>query len=205
MSKPFVIGVCGGSASGKSYLIQRLRESLPLSSAVFALDAYYKPRATQQKDALGFENFDLPEALDTVKMESDWQKLLQGQSIEQPIYNYNNPTAETLWQQIQPQPIILVDGIFTFYFDFLDEALDYRIIIDASFETKKQRRMERDVKERGYDVHQIDYRFSVHAEESYLTYVCPFKGYADFPFENEGDIEKTLQFLLKQLNNKMNR
>lgn len=190
--KPIVVGICGGSASGKTHAIRRWKAALGLPSVVFELDRYYKPRSEQQTDALGYKNFDLPEALDLEKMEEDWHQLLQGQSIQQPLYTYNHK-EEVRMETLFPQPVIWVDGIFTFHLDFIDDALDLRIWLDAPFEQKKERRLQRDTAERGYTAMEILYRFTVHAEESYIQYVLPYKGYADFHLdtENSNELEDT--------------
>ena len=200
MKDPLVIGICGGSASGKTYLKDLLIKNSPAGKTqAFTLDSYYLPREWQKADENGYLNFDLPEALNTDKMILDFLDLSSGFSIEQPVYQYNNKNTSIQFNILEPAPVIIAEGIFLFHYkEFLDR-INIKVFVDAPFELKKQRRLERDIKERGYEEEEIRYRFDIHAEESFKKYVLPYKNQADWIIEQDADFEKTCDYLLKRI------
>jgi len=200
MKPPLVIGICGGSASGKTFLKDLLiKNSPPEKVRAFTLDSYYLPRDWQKKDKNGYLNFDLPEAFNTQKMLYDFIDLTSGFSIEQPIYKYNVSPPSIEFAIIEPAPVIIAEGIFLFYYKELLNRLHTKVLIDAPFEVKRQRRIERDVRERGYEVPQILYRFDNHAQDSYNNYVLPFKNEADYLIESQEAFDTTYALLLNQI------
>jgi len=200
MKDPLVIGICGGSASGKTYLKDDLISNSPVGKVkAFTLDSYYLPREWQKPDEKGYLNFDLPEALDTQKMLADFIDLTNGFSIEQPVYQYNNHSSSIEFNIIEPAPVIIAEGIFLFHYEDFLNRLNIKVFIDAPFEIKKERRLIRDTKERGYQEEEINYRFDIHAENSFRTYVLPYKGHADRIIETDTEWLETRQFLLKQI------
>ncbi|WP_299251063.1 uridine-cytidine kinase [uncultured Cytophaga sp.] len=200
MKPPLVIGICGGSGSGKTYLSQKLIENSPTAKVCsFPLDSYYLPRDWQKEDSLGYLNFDLPEAFNTQKMLYDFLDLSSGFSIEQPIYKYNISPPSIDFTIIEPRPVIIVEGIFVFHYKEIFNRLDIKVLIDAPTDLKRQRRIERDIKERGYELDQILYRFDNHAEDSFKKYVLPYKKDADFLIETPLKFESAYNILLDQI------
>lgn len=200
MKPPLVIGICGGSASGKTYLKDLLLAGSPKGKAIaFTLDSYYLPRDWQKKDENGYWNFDLPEAFNTRKMIDDFMDLTNGFSIEQPIYKYNISPPSIDFAIIEPAPVIIAEGIFLFHYKEILEKLTTKIYIDAPFELKRERRIQRDVRERGYEAPQIMYRFDNHAQYSFNTYVLPNKSKADFIIESPESLDQTYSLLIKQI------
>jgi uridine kinase len=200
MKDPLVIGICGGSASGKTYLKDKLLANSPEGKVkAFMLDSYYLPREWQKADTNGYLNFDLPEALNTKKMIYDFIDLTSGFSIEQPVYKYNIYPPSIDFKIIEPAPVIIAEGIFLFYYKEMRTRLHEKVFIDAPFEIKRQRRIERDVRERGYELPEIYYRFDNHAQDSYNTHVLPFKNEADHIIENEESFDSVYSYLLNQI------
>jgi len=200
MKPPLVIGICGGSASGKTYLKDLLiKNSPPGKVCAFTLDSYYLPRDWQKTDANGYLNFDLPEAFNTQKMLYDFIDLTSGFSIEQPIYKYKVFPPSIEFNIIEPAPVVIAEGIFLFYYEEMRKRLHTKVLTDAPFEVKRQRRIERDVRERGYEVPEILYRFDNHAQDSYNSYVLPFKNEADHIIESQEAFDATYTLLLNQI------
>ena len=200
MKPSLVIGICGGSASGKTFLKDLLIKNSPSGKVrAFTLDSYYLPRDWQKTDEKGYLNFDLPEAFNTQKMLYDFIDLTSGFSIEQPIYKYNISPPSIEFAIIEPAPIIIAEGIFLFYHKVMLNRLNTKVLIDAPFEVKRQRRIERDIRERGYELPQILYRFDNHAQDSYNTYVLPFKTEADYLIESQEEFDATYTLLLNQI------
>ncbi|WP_018343319.1 hypothetical protein [Cytophaga aurantiaca] len=200
MKPPLVIGICGGSASGKTFLKDLLIKNSPAGKVcAFTLDSYYLPRDWQKKDSNGYLNFDLPEAFNTQKMLYDFIDLTSGFSIEQPIYKYNVSPPSLEFNIIEPAPVIIAEGIFLFYHKEMLERLNTKVLLDVPFEIKRQRRIERDIRERGYELPEIIYRFDNHAQDSYNTYVLPFKHHADYLIESQEDFDAIYSLLLNQI------
>jgi uridine kinase len=198
MKPPLVIGICGGSASGKTYLKDLLLKNSPQGKVcAFTLDSYYLPRDWQKTDANGYLNFDLPEAFNTQKMLNDFIDLSSGFSIEQPVYKYNIYPPSIDFTIIEPALVVLVEGIFLFHYKEMRDRLHTKVYIDAPFEIKRQRRIERDVRERGYKPDEIHYRFDNHAEDSFNNFVLPYKDSADLIIENQATFEDVYEQLLK--------
>jgi len=200
MKPPLVIGICGGSASGKTFLKDLLiKNSPPGKVCAFTLDSYYLPKDWQKADELGYLNFDLPEAFNTQKMLYDFIDLTSGFSIEQPIYKYNISPPTIEFAIIESAPVIIAEGIFLFHYKEMLNRLHTKVLIDTPFEVKRQRRVERDIKERGYELTEILYRFDNHAQDSYNTYVLPFKDKADYLIESPDTFDATYTVLLNQI------
>lgn len=200
MKPPLVIGICGGSASGKTFLKDLLiKNSPPDKVCAFTLDSYYLPRDWQKADVNGYLNFDLPEAFNTQKMLYDFIDLSSGFSIEQPVYKYKISPPSLELTIIKPAPVLIAEGIFLFHHKEIFERLNIKVLIDAPFEVKRQRRIERDIRERGYELPEILYRFDNHAQDSYNTYVLPFKDQADYLIESQETFETTCALLLNQI------
>jgi len=200
MKPPLVIGICGGSASGKTYLKDLLLANAPKGKAVaFTMDSYYLPRDWQKKDENGYLNFDLPEAFNTRKMIDDFLDLASGFSIEQPVYKYKIFPPSIEFNIIEPAPVVIAEGIFLFHHKEILEKLTTKVYIDAPFELKRQRRIERDVRERGYEPPEIMYRFDNHAQDSFNGYVLPNKDKADHIIESPEAFDRIYALLLKQI------
>ncbi|MGN6645941.1 MAG: uridine kinase family protein [Cytophaga sp.] len=200
MKPPLVIGICGGSASGKTYLKDMLLARAPEGKVVsFTLDSYYLPRDWQKKDENGYLNFDLPEALNTQKMIYDFLDLTNGFSIEQPVYQYKISPPSLDFRIIEPAPVIIAEGIFLFHYKEIRERIDAKVFIDAPFDVKRKRRIERDIRERGYELSEIEYRFDNHARDSYNQYVLPYQQEADYEVTDDDSFEKTFNELLNRI------
>ena len=129
----------------------------------------------------------------------DFLDLSSGFSIEQPIYKYNISPPSIDFTIIEPRPVIIVEGIFVFHYKEIFNRLDIKVLIDAPTDLKRQRRIERDIKERGYELDQILYRFDNHAEDSFKKYVLPYKKDADFLIETPLKFESAYNILLDQI------
>ncbi len=198
MDKPKVIGVTGGSGSGKTLFINRLIERLP-AVAIHSMDNYYIKRTLQPKDDKGVENFDTLESIDLEKYVEDLKLLIDGQSLELEEYNYNNPDADKKVIEVKSADIILVEGIFALYTEKLRELLDLKLFIEAPGFLRLKRRIIRD-EERGYDLEDVLYRFEHHVTPAFHNYIEPSRKWADIIIPNHHNFEKGLEVVLAFLN-----
>ena len=110
--KPFVIGICGGSGSGKTSFIRHLRQAFSEDQVcILSQDDYYLPREQQHRDKNGEFNFDLPKSFDKKKFRYDVEQLVAGQAITIQEYVFNNPNVEPKWLTFKPAPILVVEGL----------------------------------------------------------------------------------------------
>lgn len=185
MHKPYLIGICGGTGSGKTTLINNLKKSLQDYNVCYvSLDDYYKPREEQQLDEKGEKNFDLPESFKREKFKEDIKRLMKGEAVEVFEYNFNNPLKEKKLIKIEPAPVIIIEGIFVFHFEEIMEMLDLKIFIHASDSIKLIRRIRRDQSERNYPLEDVLYRYENHVNPTYLHYIEPYRELADIVINN---------------------
>jgi uridine kinase len=200
MSKPFVIGICGGSGAGKTTLLKRISESLEnCTTSVFSMDNYYLPLDQQAKDANGIVNFDLPSALDQKKLSNDLATLISGEPIEVREYFFNVQGSKSVLLTIQPSDIIIVEGLFTLHYKEVFEQLDFSIYVDVDHAIQLDRRIYRDQETRGYKRSEIIYQWDNHVLPCYEQFIEPYKENAHFIFKNDHRSEEDFLLLNQEL------
>lgn len=196
----YIVGISGGSASGKTTLIQKLKQIFDESQlAVLSQDHYYKPIEFQIRNELGEINFDEPESLDLEKFLKDLELLEAGYSLEIEEYVFNNPNKIGSTIYIQPAKILLIEGIFIIGQSCIENKLDFKIFIDADEEIKYNRRLKRDSEERGMDKAEIHYQWHSQVLPSYQKYLLPHKEKADILITNNYDFEVGLNLVIEQM------
>lgn len=199
MGKPLIIGITGGSASGKTFFLHSLLEHFSIDEVcLISQDNYYKDRSRIPVDLNGFFNFDLPESIDFKQFEEHITLLKQGKEVVMKEYTFEcdfEPATITL----KPAPIIVVEGIFAFYDREISKMLDLKVYIDAVEHVKIKRRIIRDINERQYDLDSILYRWENHVAPTYERFIKPTKQDADIVINNNSHFEKGLKILLVYL------
>ena len=199
MSKPTIIGVTGGSGSGKTLFIKRLIENLP-KVAVHSMDNYYINRQLQPKDEKGIENFDTLDSIDVEKYLADLKTLVKGESIKLIEYNFNNANSEQKEIEVESAGVILVEGIFVLYVEEVRNLLDLKIFIEAPDFLMLKRRIIRDAEERGYDLSDVLYRFEHHVTPAFRNYIQPSRKWADLVIPNHNNFDIALDVVTTFLN-----
>jgi uridine kinase len=196
MHQNTVIGITGGSGSGKTHFLKRLLDAIPKESmTLFSMDNYYKPIEQQLKDENGVENFDRPESLDREAFFRDLKRLKQGETVTVEEYNFNHRDKKPRVLTFKPTPVIIVEGIFTFYYEEISNLLDLKIYIDTPDYLMLKRRIIRDAKERGYDLNDVLYRFEHHVTPAYRKFIRPLKDEADIIVPNHRNFDKALNVI----------
>lgn len=190
MNKPLIIGITGGSGSGKTTFVRRLRSLFSEEElCIVSQDEYYKPKDRQQKDDQGVLNFDLPESIDKKAFRKDILSLMQGEAVHRPEYTFNNPEAGARDLIFKPAPIILVEGIFVLHFRRIRELIDLKVFLYAKENLKVIRRIRRDQKERNYGLDDVLYRYEHHVLPAFERFVKPYISEADIVINNNHDLE----------------
>jgi uridine kinase len=196
----YLVGVAGGSGSGKTSLVRALRTSLPEGSVcVISQDDYYHPKEVQAVDPNGKVNFDLPTAVDLDGLARDLQRLLAGEPILRKEYTFNQDGKEPALIELRPAPVILVEGLFVLHHEGIRELFDLRVFIDASEGAQLDRRLRRDAKERGYGPEEILYQWEHHVLPAYRNYLLPYRHLCDLHVVNELGFERAVKVLRDHL------
>ncbi len=196
MQKPFIVGITGGSASGKTLFLERLLSSFePGEVCLISQDNYYKPRHLQPIDSQGVHNFDTPHSIDFEQYAADIRKIQAGETVYREEYTFNNSAKTPKMLSFVSSSVVVVEGIFVLYYPELAELLDLKIFIDAKDHIKLKRRIIRDKVERGYDLDDVLYRYEMHVMPTYEKYIKPFKNEADLIVTNNHNFDKALDVI----------
>ncbi len=202
--KPFIIGITGGSASGKTLFLSRLLSSFNSEEVcLISQDNYYLPRDQQPKDENNVLNFDTPQSIDFDGYLNDIDNLANGIPVFREEYTFNNPKANPRILEFRPAPVIVVEGIFVLYEQKLADMLDLKIFIDAKDHIKLKRRIIRDKEERGYDLDDVLYRYERHVVPTYEKYILPYKQDSDLVIPNNYNFDNALEVLVTFLKSKV--
>ncbi|MEM6321750.1 MAG: P-loop NTPase fold protein [Bacteroidota bacterium] len=196
MKKPFIIGITGGSGSGKTTFIRALKESFSKRElCVISQDDYYRPIDEQPIDEQGVVNFDRPRSIDKSAFVGDVKKLLKGKKVERLEYAFNKAGADRKMLVFRPTPIILVEGIFAFHFKKMQPLLDMKIFLDAKENLKVIRRIKRDRVERDIPLETVLYQYEHHVMPTFEKYILPYRAKADIIINNNKQMERGLMMV----------
>ncbi|MCB0483395.1 MAG: AAA family ATPase [Flavobacteriales bacterium] len=200
MNKPYIVGLAGGSGSGKSSFIRDLAALLPPAVvAVVQQDNYYLPRSQQKADGNGKINFDVPDAIDRKTLFNDVEMLRNGCPVEKEEYTFNHPDKKPQILTIAPAPIVFVEGLFVFHFSELARLFDVRIFLDADDSVMLERRLLRDASERGYPMEEVLYQWHHHVMPAYQQFLMPYRSEAHIVVNNNTDYRKALEVMADHL------
>jgi uridine kinase len=178
--KPFLIGIAGGTGSGKTSVARRIYESLHVESAAFLdYDAYYKELGHLSLEERQRINFDHPDSLDVELFIDHLQKLIAGEPVEKPVYDFTRHTRATQTVRVEPRGVVLVDGILLFADERLREMFDLKIFVDTEADVRFIRRLRRDIEERGRSLDSIIDQYLKTVRPMHFEFVEPTKRYAD--------------------------
>jgi len=191
--KPYVIGIAGSSGSGKTFFLKCFLNHFQAHEVtLISQDDYYLPANTKTQEENKLYNFDVPEAINRTLFHEDIQKLIQGQTVYKEEYTFNNPSLTPKIMEINPAPILIVEGLFIFYFEEIDQLLDERIFLHADEDIALERRLKRDLIERGYHEEDVKYKWYNHVLPSFEQYLFPYKSHCDRVIENNTDDPKPM-------------
>ena len=200
MQKPFLVGITGGSASGKTTLLRQLVSAFtPDELCLVSQDNYYRPLGEQRADANGVINFDIPESINDVEFATDVRALHRGEVVQRPEYTFNNPDHVPKLLTFRPAPVIVLEGLFVFHFPEIAAELDLKVFVEAQEHVKLHRRIRRDNVERGYDLDDVMYRYLHHVAPSFDRYIKPYQHEADLIIPNNLHFERGLNVLIGYL------
>ena len=176
-----VIGIAGGSGSGKTTVVKAIIDQLhDKRVVVIPQDSYYKDSSDLSDEEKRAHNFDHPDAIDWDLLCGQLSELKQGKTIQQPVYSYISCSrSKTETVTVEPADVIIIEGILIFTCKPLRDQMDIKIFVDADDDDRLMRVMARDISERGKDVHWVIERYSRTVKPMYLQFIEPSKRYAD--------------------------
>jgi uridine kinase len=196
MSNTTVIGISGGSGSGKTSFLRKLRTVYSENEVcIISQDDYYRPREEQITDEHGIKNFDLPFSIIHEDLVRDIQKLKRGEIVERVEYTFNNEKASPDILIMKPAPIIIVEGLFVLHFEDVRKEFDYSLFIEAKENLKVIRRIKRDRVERNYPLEDVLYRYENHVMTAFDKFIAPYKEMVDIIINNNTTFDKGFEIL----------
>ncbi|WP_164110546.1 MULTISPECIES: uridine kinase [Sphingobacterium] len=188
MDKPYVIGIAGSSGSGKTFFLKSFLDHFQLDQiTLISQDDYYIPANTKTQEENRLYNFDVPTSIDREAFFKDIKDLFEGKVIHKEEYTFNNPNIAPKMLEIKPAPILIVEGLFIFHYEEINDLLNYRIFLDADEDVALKRRLKRDLLERGYDHDDVMYKWINHVVPSYNIYLLPYRESCDRVIVNNSD------------------
>ncbi len=196
-----IIGIAGGTASGKTTVARRLKELTETYGSVIAmrLDDYYVDLKHLTLEERRRVNFDHPDAYDFDLFISDLRKLMNGEKIEKPVYDFVNSVRSDITETVEPANIIIVEGIMIFTHPELLKLFDMKIYVDTPDDIRFIRRLRRDIQERGRTIDSVINQYLTTVRPMHLTFVEPSKRQADIIVPEGGKNEVAIDLLTTKI------
>lgn len=181
-SKPYVIGIIGGTASGKTFVIEALKDYFDGKILVISQDQYYKGERVKKMDRWERANMDQPGAFDNDLLEKHLKDLVAGKTVLAPVYNYQMHQQTKAQVPLEPKPVIVLEGILLFNDKKIRDLIDWKVYLEAAPDIRLARRLLRDIEERGVTIENL--RSSIEwyvqvVKPMHDKYIHPMKQYAD--------------------------
>ncbi|XP_048832632.1 uridine-cytidine kinase 2-A-like [Brienomyrus brachyistius] len=187
--QPFLIGVAGGTASGKSSVCGKIMELLGQNKidhdqrqvAILSQDSFYRVLTPEQKARAlkGQFNFDHPDAFDNELIKETLQEILQGNEVQIPVYDFVTHSRKDECVTIYPADVVLFEGILTFYSKDIRDLFQMKLFVDTDADTRLSRRVLRDISERGRDLEQVLTQYITFVKPAFEEFCLPTKKFAD--------------------------
>lgn len=198
--KPLIIGIAGGTGSGKSTVARRVAEQLTDASVAFLdMDAYYRNFAHLPMEARRQVNWDHPDAFDTELLVEHLGRLGSGEGIEKPVYDFVTHTRSDTTRRVPPADVIVVDGILLFVDERLRDLCDVKVFVDADADIRLVRRIRRDMAKRGRPLEDILEQYLTTVRPMHLQFVEPSKRYADVIVPRGGHNAVAIEMIIAKI------
>jgi uridine kinase len=194
-----LIGIAGGTGSGKTTLAQRIAGALPGGVVIIEHDWYYRDRSGVPEAERSGLNYDEPGALENDLLARDLAKLKAGSAVECPQYDFSTHTRSARTERIEPARIVVVEGILLFAVPELRAAFDLRIFVDTDDDIRLMRRIRRDIVERGRDIGAIEAQYYASVRPMHLLHVAPSKRFSHLIVPEGGENAEALDVIVGRL------
>ena len=205
MSRPLIIGVVGGSGSGKTTVARAIQQAMDVSAAFLDQDGYYKDLSHLTLDERKLINFDHPDSIDADLLVAHLEQLARGEAIEKPTYDFAAHTRAPGRVRVEPNAIVLVDGILLFADKRLRDLFDIKVYVDVADDVRFIRRLERDVVERGRSMADVIRQYLTTVRPMHLEFVEPSKRYADVILPEGGHNRIAVEMIIARVQLELQR
>ncbi|XP_074643870.1 uridine-cytidine kinase-like 1 [Tubulanus polymorphus] len=206
LTKPFVIGLCGGSASGKTTVARMIIEDLNVQwVSLLSMDSFYKV-LTAEQHVLAQQNrynFDHPDAFDFDLLKKTLQRLRNGKSVDVPVYNFTTHSREKHMKRIYGANVVIFEGIMTFVHKDLHELMDLKIFVDTDADIRLARRLKRDIMERGRDLNGVLQQYHTYVKPAFEHYIAPTMKDADIIVPRGAENEIAVNLIVQHVHNQL--
>jgi uridine kinase len=200
MSSPIVVGIAGGTGSGKTTVARKIVASLPKGQAVLVQhDWYYMDRSHLSLEARNLVNFDEPAALDNAQLAADLRALKAGLAIDCPRYDFATHTRHRSTVRVEPHRIVVVEGILLFAVAELRDAFDLRLFVDTDDDIRLLRRIRRDIEDRGRDIASVERQYCETVRPMHQLHVEPSRRHAHLIIPEGGENAPALEVIVGRL------
>ena len=200
-----IVGIAGGSGSGKTTVVRRIIEKLPKEDVtILPQDAYYKDNSQLDLEARQEINFDHPDSLEFPLLIDHIKRLRAGETVQRPVYTYITCTRSDETVTVEPRGVILLEGILIFTHEALRELIDIKVFVDADADDRLGRIICRDTQERGRSVNKVLERYEKTVKPMHLQFIEPSKRYADIIVPQGGNNHVAIDILVATIHNKLN-
>ncbi len=197
--RPLVIGVAGGSGSGKTTVAKAIDEAVGFASVLIDMDAYYKDQAHMTMAERRAVNYDHPDSLDIDLMVAQLESLAAGRAVEKPVYDYAAHTRSAQTVLVEPQDVLVVEGILLFADARLRALFDIKIFVEVADDVRFIRRLRRDTVERGRSVESVINQYLGTVRPMHLEFVEPSKRWADVIIPEGGQNRVGVEMILARV------
>ena len=166
---------------------------------IISQDDYYRPLEEQKTDGFGVHNFDLPESINSEQMYQDLLQLAVGKEVIKKEYIFERKDAEPRMKVFKPAPVVIVEGIFVFAYPFITDLIELSVYVDCSADLRYERRMRRDVVDRGIPEEKVIHQWNHHVMPAHQTYVKPLKKTADIIINNHHDMNEGMSLVANHI------
>lgn len=204
MSKPLIIGIAGGSGSGKSTVAKNVAEALTSLSVTFLdMDAYYRNFTELTFDERRRLNWDHPDAFDFDLLTDHLERLAGRETIDKPVYDFVSHLRSTAVIQLAPSDVIVIDGILLFVDERVRDLCDVKVFVDADADIRLIRRIQRDMSARGRPLTEIIDQYLATVQPMHLQFVEPSKRYADIIVPRGGHNSIAIEMIVAKIRQRL--
>jgi uridine kinase len=199
VKKPFIIGVAGGSGSGKTYFAKDIQRKLGSDCAMILQDNFYFDQSKKFDYDGGSVNFDHPSSIDAGLLAKHLKILKSGKAVQIPTYDFKTHSRMAKTLLVEPKPVIIVDGILIFHWEDVRDQLDELVFFDTEEKLRFERRLKRDVEERGREPEGVKNQFLKQVKPMHDEFVEPSRKFAGRIVTEQDDYSDLLEFYSKKL------
>ncbi len=202
--KPLIIGIAGGTGSGKSTVARKVAEALPDALVAFIeMDAYYRDFSHLTLQQLHHVNWDHPDAFDVELLTAHLAALARGERVEMPVYEFASHSRSARTQRIEPADVVVIDGILLLSDPAVRELCDVKVFVDADADIRLIRRIRRDTAARGRTLESVLDQYLTTVQPMHLQFVEPSKRYADVIVPRGGNNTVAIEMIVAKIHRRL--